>query len=83
MRGTDLTSLPECHLAERGMDGVVPRTESAPNSYNEWVSSAEWHDDRLLFNLMKHDLQSERWRDLTSSGYNHEGDVQPASLLQK
>ena len=62
--------------------GVVPWTKSSPSSYNEQVDNAGWLD-RLLSQLMKHDLKLDRWRDLTSSSYNHEGDVQRAGLLQE
>ena len=80
-RGTNPTGLPKYHLTEWSTDGVVLGTKSTLSSYNEHVGSAEW-PDQLPFNLMKHDLQSNQWRDLTLSGYNHEGEVQPTSLLK-
>ena len=54
--------------------GVVPGTEFAPSSNDEQVDNAGW-PGRLLSNMMNHNLKSDRWRYLTSSGCNHKGKV--------
>ena len=62
--------------------GVVPGTEFAPSSNDEQVDNAGW-PGRLLSNMMNHNLKSDRWRYLTSSGCNHKGEIQPTGLLQE
>ena len=39
------------------------------------MENAEW-PGQMLSNLMKNGLQSDQWRELTSSGYNHHSNIQ-------